>query len=187
VLCNPQESAIVCGSPFRLVARLWQEILCRRCIEFPNYSQRSAARHQLIGGLVGGRWYRFTMSDDSERKSAANIARTLAVMCVRNTFLEELHSRRVPVTKTGDYSDVRVVHAEGEIPWAEVSRFDNDEMKRLMKQMVDRLYTFFLKADDPYFQEAIHRWASVALKWDEPELDRVFLNMIEQRKSLKAD
>ena len=123
------------------------------------------------------------MKENDEQRSASNLARTLAMMCVRNTFLEDLHAGRVPVSKAGDYSDVKVVDANGEIPWAEVSRLDDDEMKRLMKQIVDRLYTFFLKADDPYFQEAIHRWAAVAQKWDPPELDQTFLQMIEQRKA----
>jgi hypothetical protein len=34
------------------------------------------------------------------------------------------------VTRSGDYSDVRVIDAEGrEIPWNHVSRISQDEMK----------------------------------------------------------
>ncbi|UTC28894.1 hypothetical protein MARCHEWKA_03820 [Brevundimonas phage vB_BpoS-Marchewka] len=65
----------------------------------------------------------------------------LAHTCVRNTFLEDLHAGITPSSKTGDYSDVKVVTPYGEIPWAEVSRISDVEMKRLMQEVVDKLYT----------------------------------------------
>ena len=46
-------------------------------------------------------------------------------MCVRQSMLEDLHRGVWPITKTGDYSDVVVVDAEGRrLPWPEISRFD---------------------------------------------------------------
>lgn len=58
------------------------------------------------------------MNRDDEKRIAAKMAKTLAMMCVRNTGLETLHSGVVPVTHTGDYSDVRVIDADGrEIAW----------------------------------------------------------------------
>lgn len=73
----------------------------------------------------------------------SHFSKIVAMMCVRNTFLEELHERTVPISKTRDYSDVKVIDGEGrEIPWNELSRLDDNEMKKLMKQVVDRLYTF---------------------------------------------
>jgi len=100
-------------------------------------------------------------------------------MCVRNTGIEAIHAGVAPITKTGDYSDVVVLDAEGrKIPWVDVSHFDDDTMRDLMRQIVDRLYTFQLKADDPEFGKLIDRWASVAEKWDEPELDERFLRGI---------
>jgi len=53
-------------------------------------------------------------------------------------------------------------------------------MRDLMRQIVDRLYTFQLKADDPAFGKLIDRSASVAEKWDEPELDERFLRKFEK-------
>ena len=47
----------------------------------------------------------------------------------------------------------------------------NDEMGNLMRDIVNRLYTFHLCADDPGLQAEIERWMAVAGKWDEPELD----------------
>jgi len=62
------------------------------------------------------------MNRDDEKRIAAKMAKTLAMMCVRNTGLETLHAGVVPVTHTGDYSDVRVIDADGrEIAWNDVS------------------------------------------------------------------
>ena len=94
------------------------------------------------------------------------------MLCVRNTQLETLHAGLSPVTRTGDYSDVFVVDADGRrIPWSEVSRFDEDEMRALMQEIVNRLYTFHLEADDPKLQATIERWMGLATTWDEPEID----------------
>ena len=96
----------------------------------------------------------------------------MAMLCVRNTQLETLHAGPVPVTRTGDYSDVFVVDADGRrMPWAEVSRIDDAEMRALMRDIVNRFYTYHLEADDPNLQTQIERWMGVASKWDEPEID----------------
>ena len=50
--------------------------------------------------------YSGQMNRDDEKRIAAKMAKTLAMMCVRNTGLETLHAGIVPVTHTGDYSDV---------------------------------------------------------------------------------
>ena len=121
------------------------------------------------------------MNKNKEKCIAASLAKIMAMMCVRNTKLEDIHAGVVPVSKTGDFSDVIVIDAAGrKIPWAEVSHFDDDAMRDLMQQVVNRLYTFQLKTDDPHFQKLIDRWASVAEKWDDPELDEFFLRTIER-------
>lgn len=51
------------------------------------------------------------MSKISQNRIAAHPAKAMA--CIRNTMLEELHPGLAPVTKTGDYSDVFVVDADG--------------------------------------------------------------------------
>jgi len=40
-----------------------------------------------------------------------------------------------------------------------------------MRDIVNRLYTFHLKSDDPGLRAEIERWLTVAGKWEEPELD----------------
>ena len=98
----------------------------------------------------------------------------MAVACVRNTQLEDLHAGPAPVSHAGDGSDVIVVDAEGNrIPWSEVSRIDDDEMRALMREIVDRLYTFHLRIDDPAFRAEIDRWAAMTAKWDVPKPDPV--------------
>ena len=73
------------------------------------------------------------MNKDDEKRVAARLARIMAMLCVRNTQLETLHSGHTPATRTGDYSDVFVVDADGRhIPWSEVSRIDDAEMRQLM-------------------------------------------------------
>lgn len=41
----------------------------------------------------------------------------------------------------------------------------------LMRDIVNRLYTFHLHADEPKLQATIERWMGVADKWDAPEID----------------
>jgi len=119
------------------------------------------------------------MKPADEKRIAAKLAKIMTLMCIRNTRIEAIHAGVTPITKTGDYSDVVVLDAEGrKIPWTDVSHFDDDVMRDLMRQIVNRLYTFQLKADDPGFHNLIERWASVAEKWDEPELDERFLQGI---------
>ena len=114
------------------------------------------------------------MTPDDEHRIAAQLARLMAVICVRNSRLEDLHAGRVPVSRTGDGSDVFVVDAEGNrIPWSEVSRIDDDEMRALMCEIVDRLYTFHLRIDDPEFRAEIDRWAAATAHWDAPKSDPV--------------
>lgn len=112
------------------------------------------------------------MTHDDEKRIAAKLAKIMAMLCVRNTQLETLHAGLTPITRTGDYSDVFVLDADGRrIPWTEVSRFDEDEMRALMRDIVNRLYTFHLHADEPKLQATIERWMGVADKWDAPEID----------------
>jgi len=112
------------------------------------------------------------MNHDDEKRIAAKLAKIMATLCVRNTQLETLHAGLTPITRTGDYSDVFVLDANGRrIPWTEVSRIDEDEMRALMRDIVNRLYTFHLHADEPKLQATIERWMGVSDTWDAPEID----------------
>ena len=97
----------------------------------------------------------------------------MAMLCVRNTHLETIHAGETPITKTGNYSDVVVVHADrGHIPWTDVAHIDQDEMRALMQGIVNRLYTSHLEVDDPKLQAKIDRWRGAAARYDDPEIYR---------------
>ena len=85
--------------------------------------------------------------NEHEQRLIASISKSMAVMCVRNTTLEDIHAGIEPVSHTLDFSDVVVIDADGRrLPWPEVSRIGNNEMGNLMRQVVNRLYTFQAKA-----------------------------------------
>ena len=116
------------------------------------------------------------MSQESEKRMAADMAKIMAMLCVRNTRLENIHTGIVPASNTGDFSDVMVVDADdNKIPWNDVSHFDDNEMRELIREIVNRLYTFHLKGNDPDFRKLINKWAPIAKKWDEPELDDFYV------------
>ncbi len=121
------------------------------------------------------------MNRDNEKRIAAKMAKTLAMMCVRNTGIETLHAGIVPVTHAGDYSDVRVIDADGrEIAWNDVSHLDDDQMRALMREIVNRLYTFNVSIDDLEFRDRVDRWARIADRWDEPDSDLEFFRNLAQ-------
>ena len=105
----------------------------------------------------------------------------MALMCVRQSMLEDLHRGLSPITKTGDYSDVVVVDAEGQrLPWPEMSRFDEDEMRDLMRQIVNKIYTFLAKMDDPDFAAWRDFLQPQTEHWDKPRLDRTLMHFVEE-------
>ena len=122
-------------------------------------------------------------SPDDQLRSL--LIRTMALLCVRNTLLEDIHAGLTPVTRTGDYSDVTVIDADGRrIPWPSVSHFDDDTMRDLMRLVVDRLYSFEVRSQEPHFLERIDLWMKAASRWDEPKLDPSFLPPLAGRRRL---
>lgn len=122
---------------------------------------------------------------DAELQILAKLSKAMAVMCLRNLeVLEGTHRGIPPVSRTGDFSDVVVVDANGRrIPWPEVAHFDDDTMRELMRQVVNKLYTFQAKAEDPVFLDIVDRCLREARAWDEPEPDEGFLGAIERRRA----
>ena len=105
------------------------------------------------------------------KAEAENLARLITLHCVRNTFIEDLHSGTFPGSKIGDYSDVKVVTPYGEIPWNEISRISDDEMKILNKEVLNKLFTFLLwlqKEAPPVGPEDLYLPAN----WDPAEVDK---------------
>jgi len=70
------------------------------------------------------------------------LAKYVAMTCFRNSLLDDLHSGTVPASKAGDFTDVVVQTPYGEIPWNNLSRIDNIEMKTLMMNVFNKTYQF---------------------------------------------
>jgi hypothetical protein len=120
---------------------------------------------------------------DADNSRAALLAKAIAALCVRNTFLEDLHCGRTPASQSGDYSDVKVVTPYGEIPWRELSRLSDAEMKRLMKEIVDKIYTFLCRQKEPDFLEAFLRMGEMyGGRWDEPRLAEGFVLPVKRSR-----
>lgn len=102
---------------------------------------------------------------------AKKLAKIMTLHCCRNTFIEDLHEGTVPSSKTGDFSDVKVVTPYGEIPWSGLSRISDEEMKTLNKEIVNKIYTFL----DQLISKGTVPMHPVFLNeptdWDEPEID----------------
>ena len=120
--------------------------------------------------------------NEHDQQLIASISKSMAVMCVRNTMLEDLHAGIEPISRTGDFTDVVVIAADGRrIPWSEVTRIGNDEMGHLMRQVVNRLYTFQAKADNLHFVGMMDQTLADAWRWDEAELHKIIPLAIASR------
>ncbi len=127
-------------------------------------------------------------TSDTEFEITATLTKTMALLCVRNTKLEDIHAGITPQTRTGDYSDVFVIDADGrKIPWPRVSHFDDDAMRDLMRQVVDRLYTFDMLLDVPGFLESIGIWMRAAQRWDDPKLDDDLMAGLRWRRKIPGE
>jgi len=125
----------------------------------------------------------------SNKTSQSEFAKLITAACVRRGYLEKLHSGVTPVTLTGDYSDVKVIDAEGrEIPWNHVSRINQEEMKTLISGVVNRIHTFLARticssAKDQAFEHALEKsvrpWT---MAWNEPEYLPGFLMSSEENE-----
>lgn len=104
------------------------------------------------------------MSDETPTDAEkAHFTLALVEQCVRNTFLETLHAGTVPDSASGDYSDVKVVTPFGEIPWTQLSRISDDEMKTLMIEITNKVFTFLTYAEDLTALGAAARWNRPAI------------------------
>lgn len=122
-------------------------------------------------------------------KSQKELAKIMTAACVRRGYLEKLHCGTTPITHTGDYSDVKVIDAEGrEIPWNNVARINQDEMRTLVTGVVNRIYTFlartlFSATVDKAFEQALDKAAVPWTKtWDEPKYLVEFLTPQSEKR-----
>ncbi len=111
----------------------------------------------------------------AERRALARLAQALVEVCVRNSRIEDLHAGTFPDSEQGDFSDVKVVSPYGEIPWTKLSRISDDEMKQLMIEIVDRVFTFLT------FPEELAVRSAQVRKWQRPRLDPELMRTVQRR------
>lgn len=114
----------------------------------------------------------------AERRDLELLAKALVETCMRNSELENLHAGRFPSSERGDFSDVKVVTPYGEIPWPQLSRISDAEMKVLMIDVVDRVFTYLS------FPEELARIGGAA-RWDRPKLHPDMMRAVRRRAKAK--
>lgn len=99
------------------------------------------------------------------------LAKAIVAYAFRNGPLENIHAGRGPVSHTGDFSDVTVVDAAGNrLPWNDVSRVSQAEMKAMMQTAVNRVYAALAHEGDAEFEKDVLAHAlKYTLAWDKPE------------------
>ena len=103
-------------------------------------------------------------------RGTAGTAKTMGLLCVADSKLGEFGAGQRPVTRTGDYSDVVVVDADGRIiPWQRVARLDAAEMDRTMREIVDRLYTFLRNLEAAELSVLRDHRQDETSQWDRPK------------------
>jgi hypothetical protein len=106
----------------------------------------------------------------TDKASATILAKAIAAICVRNGFLEDLHCRVTPSSKSRRLLGREGCHALRRDSLERISRINDMEMKRLIKGVVNQIYTFLSRKDDPAFLESfINMGSRYAARWDEPE------------------
>ena len=106
-------------------------------------------------------------TDAADREWLEIISLCLVKACVRDS-LEDLHAGISPGSVAGDYTDVKVVTPLGEIPWNQLSRISDAEMKELMIRVINRVFTFLL---DP--AQGVNAF-TFPVGWNKPMLDTEF-------------
>ena len=108
--------------------------------------------------------------NEAKKLELRRLSQLLAVMGVRNSELEDLHAGMIPSSKTGDYSDVKVVTPYGEIAWSDLSRISEKEMRSLMLSVERKLEAALLTYEslDANERNAILNFIQSQRSYDRP-------------------
>jgi hypothetical protein len=118
----------------------------------------------------------YTHTTRGQRRALEKMAQSLVEVCVRNS-LEDLHAGIFPSSRTGDYSDVKVVTPHGEILWIRLARISDEEMKPLMINIVNKTFTFLR------FLEELAAESAQTRRWNRPKLDRDLMITVRHRRA----
>jgi len=118
-------------------------------------------------------------------------AKVVTCSALRLSGIEKFHGGPFPKSITGDRSDIEVVGPKGSVPWNEVSRISQEEMKDLMIKVTNRLYSIMLDLERKEGSKAIEEFWRIGrvqtAKWDEPEYDEGVVGTIDPKTGKKYD
>lgn len=109
-----------------------------------------------------------------ERRDTERLTHAIVEICVRNTGLENLHAGIFPRSASGDYADVTIVTPYGDIPWTRASRISDEEMKTLMVEIVDRVFTYLC------FPEELAGVRTATKDWGRPRLNSDLMKTVRR-------
>ncbi len=90
-----------------------------------------------------------------ERLIAKKMAKALTFLCLNEHFKQPLHNGSVPVSKTGDYTDVFIVDAEGkQTVWSQTCRVAYHEREQMVENVTKGIYDFLINVETESY---IHR------------------------------
>ncbi len=108
------------------------------------------------------------MNFDDE--TAQELAKCMVLRCFRNGAIEDLHAGKSPHTETGDYSDVTVATPAGELAWQDTSKISDEQMREIMKEATNKLYSFLMNMhDEAFLEKSLNFSKRYTVKWDAPE------------------
>lgn len=106
-----------------------------------------------------------------DHDTAHELAKCMVLRCFRNGEIENLHAGKYPDSEMADYSDVKVVTPSQEIPWSGVAKLSDDDMRLVMTEAVNKMYSFLINMHDEAFLEKSLRFSQrYTQHWDAPEL-----------------
>ncbi|MEP7169624.1 MAG: hypothetical protein ABI855_09675 [Bacteroidota bacterium] len=105
-----------------------------------------------------------------KEKTLKQLALAITLNCVRNTSIENIHSGISVQSSTEDESDIFVVTKNGNIPWRNVSRISQEEMKIFITEVADKIYTFLMNQHNLDFLEGFEGYSQrFTIGWNEPQ------------------
>lgn len=98
-----------------------------------------------------------------------HLAKGIALNCVRNTSIERIHAGRVPEKADPNCTNLFVTDGVSMIPWNEASRITDEEMKELMIEITNKIFTVLMNLEDEYFiQKFDEKTRRSTIGWNEP-------------------
>lgn len=75
---------------------------------------------------------------------------------------------------------MKIVTPYGEIPWTGLSRISDEEMKSLMIEVCNKVFTFLTHAEDLLVLDG-------AARWNRPEIDLPLQRKAQRRSALRGE